>query len=88
MCFLCQFFVNFLYKSNMSCYVDIIFKIIISHTINKILSKDENIGNHGYIGASILWIYRRYIGEYFGKNVGRLKIIKNSWKCKKNLILI
>ena len=28
---------------------------------------EENIGNHGYIGTSILRIYRRYIGGYFGK---------------------
>ena len=31
---------------------------------------DENIGNYGYIGTSILriyWIYQRYIDEYFGK---------------------
>ena len=29
--------------------------------------KEENIGNHGYIGTSILRIYRRYIDGYFGK---------------------
>ena len=61
-------------------------------------NKDENISNHGYIGISILRIYRiyqRYIG-YIGdisvdimeKKIGRLKIVKNSWKCKENLILI
>ena len=33
----------------------------------KVIYKDENIGNHGYIGTSILRIYRRYIGGYFGK---------------------
>ena len=32
-----------------------------------VVGKDENIGNHGYIGTSILRIYRRYIGGYFGK---------------------
>ena len=32
-----------------------------------IIGKDENIGNHGYIGTSILRIYRRYIDGYFGK---------------------
>ena len=32
-----------------------------------VTTKDENIGNHGYIDTSILWIYRRYIGRYFGK---------------------
>ena len=30
-------------------------------------SKDKNIGNHGYIGTSILQIYRRCIDGYFGK---------------------
>ena len=38
------------------------------------MTKDENIGNHGYIGTSILRIYRRILE----KNIGRLKIIKNS----------
>ena len=49
------------------------------------ITNDENIGNHGYIGTSILRIYRGYIG-YIGdisadileKNIDRLKIIKNS----------
>ena len=50
---------------------------------------EENIGNHGYIGTSILRIYRRYIGGYSGKKkIDRLKIVKDSWKCKKNLIII
>ena len=31
------------------------------------LYKDENISNHGYIDTSILRIYQRYIGGYFGK---------------------
>ena len=34
------------------------------------ITNDENIGNHEYIGTSILRIYRiyqRYIGGYFGK---------------------
>ena len=47
------------------------------------ISMEENIGNHGYIG---------YIGDIstdiLEKNIGRLKIVKNSWKCKKNLIII
>ena len=33
-----------------------------------VVSKDKNIDNHGYIGNSILQIYRiyqRYINEYF-----------------------
>ena len=52
------------------------------------ISKDENIGNHRYIGISILQIYQRYIGGYLKKNIDKLKIIKNSWKCKENLIII
>ena len=46
------------------------------------LIKDENIGNHGYIGTSILrryQIYWRYINGYFGKKyIGRPKIDENS----------
>ena len=46
-----------------------------------ILSKDENIGNHGYMGISILRIHRRYIGEYFEKKISislnMIKIYKN-----------
>ena len=56
-----------------------------------VTSNDGNIGNHEYIGTSILRIYRiyrRYIGGYSEKKIGRLKIVKNSWKCKKNLIII
>ena len=34
---------------------------------------DKNIGYHGYIGTSILLIYRKYIGIYFGKKIGSLK---------------
>ena len=49
------------------------------------ITNDENIGNHGDIGTSILRIYRGYIG-YIGdisadileKNIDRLKIVKNS----------
>ena len=29
--------------------------------------KDENIGNHGYIGTLIFLIYQIYIGGYFDK---------------------
>ena len=58
----------------------------------KPLTKDENIGNHRYIGISILWIYRiyqRYIGGYFEKKyINELKIDENSWKYKKNLVEI
>ena len=32
-----------------------------------LLTNDENIGNHEYIGTSILRIYRRYIDGYSGK---------------------
>ena len=53
-----------------------------------VIGKNENIGNHGYIGISILRIYRRY-QRYIGyiedisvdileKNIGKLKIVKNS----------
>ena len=40
--------------------------IVIIATVGVYL-KDENIGNHGYIGISILRIYRGYIGGYSGK---------------------
>ena len=43
-------------------------------------SNDENIGNHGYIGDISTDILK--------KNIDRLKIIKNLWKYKKNLIII
>ena len=36
--------------------------------------KDENIGNHGYIGISILLIYRRYIDGYFDIKYRKPKI--------------
>ena len=46
-----------------------------------ILCKNENIGNHGYIGNLILRIYRRNIDGYFGKKIliGKklIKIHKN-----------
>ena len=44
-----------------------------------VVSKDKNIGNHGYIGSSILRIYRiyqRYINEYFDTILIDLKLIK------------
>ena len=44
---------------------------------NHLMTKDENIGNHGYIGTSILRIYRRYIDGYFEKKISiNLKLIK------------
>ena len=51
--------------------------------------KDENIGNHGYIGNLILRIYRRNIDGYFGKKIliGK-KLIKTHKNVKKNLITI
>ena len=58
-----------------------------------VISKDENIGNHGYIGTSILriyriyrryfWIYRRYIGGYFRKKYWCLKLLKTHENVKK-----
>ena len=42
---------------------------------------DENIGNHGYIGTSILKIrrkYRRNVSGYFFTNISGTKIIQNS----------
>ena len=50
--------------------------------------KDENISNHRYIGTSILRIYRDISADILEKNIGKLKIVKNSWKCKENLIII
>ena len=32
------------------------------------MTKDENIGNHGYIDDLILQIYRKNIDGYFEKN--------------------
>ena len=46
------------------------------HIIRLVLSKDQNIGKHGYIGNWILRKYRKYryfyknIGGYFYKNIG------------------
>ena len=48
---------------------------------NVIVYAYGSIGNHGYIGTSILRIYRKYrrnIDEYFFTNIGGEKIIKNS----------
>ena len=38
---------------------------------------------YGYIGDIF-----GYIGDISADIIGRLKIVKNSWKCKKNLIII
>ena len=53
----------------------------------QVSTKDENIGNHGYIGTSILriyWIYQRYIGyirdiltDILEKNIDKPKIDQN-----------
>ena len=50
-------------------YPNVIFKVVFDTT------NDENIGNHIFIGISILRIYRADILE---KNIGKLKIVKNS----------
>ena len=60
-------------------YPNVIFKVVFDTT------NDGNIGNHIFIGISILRIYRADILE---KNIGKLKIVKNSWKYKENLIII
>ena len=47
-------------------------------------SKDENIGNHGYIGTSILRIYRRYILRIFWKKISvSLKLLKTHENVRK-----
>ena len=49
-----------------------------------IITKDENIGNHGYIGNSILRIYRRYIGGYSEKKISiDLKLLKTHGNARK-----
>ena len=63
---------------------------------NVLITKDENIGNHGYmvlrfygyigyIGdiLDISEIYRRYIGGYFGKKYWCLKLLKTHENIKK-----
>ena len=55
-------------------------KLIINLSFNvyEDMTKDENIGNHGYIGTSILQIYRKYrrnINGYFFTNIDKVKII-------------
>ena len=47
-------------------------KVFLCLQMKKLLfhvTKDENINNHGYIDASILRIYQRYIDGYFGKKI-------------------
>ena len=47
-------------------------------TIDFVTNKDWNIGFYGYIGTSILRIYRKYrrnIGGYFFTNIDKVKII-------------
>ena len=46
------------------------------------ISKDENIGNHGYIDFTDISDISADILE---KNIGKLKIVKNSWKYKKKI---
>ena len=46
-------------------------ELIMTIRLHLITINDENIGNHGYIGNLILWIYRIYqrnIDGYFEKN--------------------
>ena len=45
---------------------------------------------YGYIGDIFGYIgdIFGYIGDISVDIIGRLKIVKNSWKCKKNLIII
>ena len=56
----------------------------------KPLTNDENIGNHGYISISILWIYQiywSYIDGYFEKiyiSMG-LKLMKIHENIRKTL---
>ena len=47
---------------------------------NEDLSKDENIGNHGYIGTSILWIYQRI---FWKKILVSLKLLKTHENVRK-----
>ena len=47
--------------------VDVLVRKYTNRLSNVSVPKDENIGNHRYISTLILWIYRRYIDEYFGK---------------------
>ena len=44
------------------------------------VTKVGNIGFDGYIGTWILWIYSRYIGEYFYMNIDISEINKNTLK--------
>ena len=47
-------------------------------------SNDENIGNHGYIGTSILRIYRKYVDGYFRKKISvDLKLLKTHGNTRK-----
>ena len=44
-----------------------------------LMSKDENISNHGFIGHWILWIYREITVEYFDpKKIDEMEINQNS----------
>ena len=50
-----------------------------------VLIKDGNISFNGYIDTWILWIYRRYIDEYFYMNINISKINKSTLKLMKIL---
>ena len=52
-------------------------ELIMTIRLHLITINDENIGNHGYIGNLILWIYRIYrinIDGYCGKKFRYAKI--------------
>ena len=64
-------------------YPNVIFKVVFDTT------NDENIGNHVFIGISILQIYRRYIGyigQIFWKKISvSLKLLKTHENIRKIL---
>ena len=67
-------------NNNKTSYLQFIYSQIKSNPMKIVRSMEENIGNHGYIGTSILQIYRiyrRYIGyiedisaDILEKNIG------------------
>ena len=65
---------------NNSHYVSFITSFIVT-------SKDENIDNHGYIGTSILQIYRRIFWYKISMRLKLIKIHENIKKKSKNDII-
>ena len=51
------------------------------------ISKDENIGNHGYIGISILRIYRQIFWKKISVSLKLLKTHENIKKKSHNNII-